>query len=145
MERILTMCFRRYHIPNEIIWKIMYEFNGFQHKISKMVIDSLYSGEFFMIKYKSKAEYQRMFITCDCCKNFIDYDLNVCIMINTNEIRWYLPISSIKSSDDSFTLFIYNKFYPNEMNIYYTFLNKILKENLTIICSNCDKNYWNKI
>ena len=52
-------------------------------------------------------------------------------------------INSIRSSDDSFTLFIYYKYYPNEQKIYYTFLNKILKENITIICQNCNKNFWN--
>ena len=142
MLKDLFFCFKRFNIPNEIIFKIIYEHKGLESPISRIVKNSLYSGQFFISKYKSKADYLNMFIKCDICNNIIDYNMNICIMVSTSEIRWYLPLSNIKQHDDSFTIFIYNKFYPNESVIYYTFLNKILKENLTIVCSTCDSNYW---
>lgn len=143
MEKILTLCFKRHCIPNEIIWKILYFYKGLQHPVANIIIDSLYSGKYFVSKYNSKRKYLEMFLKCNDCYRILEYNTNVCIFVNSKDIKWYLPINSIRSSDDSFTLFIYYKYYPNEQKIYYTFLNKILKENITIICQNCNKNFWN--
>lgn len=143
MENILTMCLKRHHIPNELIWKIFYVYKGLQHPTTTQLLTSLYSGEFFIKKYNSKRHYLNMFIKCTYCKININNNENVCILVNSKDIRWYLPINSIKCCDDSFTRFIYYKFYPNEEKIYYSFLTKILKENISIICHKCDKHFWN--
>jgi hypothetical protein len=143
MEKILTMCFKRYSIPNELIWNILYNYKGLQHPLSNIILDSLYSGQYFVKKYISKKKYLEMFIKCSDCNKILSYNVNVCILVNSKDIKWYLPINSIKSSDDSFTRFIYYKYYPSEEKIYYTYLNKILKENISIICQNCDNKFGN--